>query len=250
MKRRSKGQKRKYVHKKHWEEHIDFPEAEEKWKDNFWKIKPIDFHLNLDTDRDGVKDCFDCRPFDPTRQDNMMTPVRPDIQRPMPPSMPTHTAPPETVRSERVEGPVNVERPQTKLDIRSYPKTPTQSPTINPRPLPPPLSVIQKPTILPPKGTIQPPNVPNIRPRIDDPRPRESPVNIQTGGLPRGTYVEWQYPAMQKGSPAFDNAYKQTLSELETGKLSGKYDVNAQVGVHSSRGYTYFSIRTLVGYPV
>ena len=31
---------------------------------NYWNVKPIKIHLNLDSDRDGVKDWKDCRPFD------------------------------------------------------------------------------------------------------------------------------------------------------------------------------------------
>ena len=35
----------------------------------YWKVKPIKIHFNLDTDKDGVLDRFDCRPFDYWRQD-------------------------------------------------------------------------------------------------------------------------------------------------------------------------------------
>lgn len=35
---------------------------------NIWKVKPIKFHFNLDTDRDRVPDFMDCRPFNPMKQ--------------------------------------------------------------------------------------------------------------------------------------------------------------------------------------
>lgn len=41
---------------------------------NYWKpnrIKTFDMHLNIDTDRDGKIDRFDCRPFDWKRQDEI-----------------------------------------------------------------------------------------------------------------------------------------------------------------------------------
>ena len=40
------------------------------WKVRPIKIKPIKLHFNFDTDRDGVRDRFDCRPFDFWRQDD------------------------------------------------------------------------------------------------------------------------------------------------------------------------------------
>ena len=33
--------------------------------------KTIDIHLNIDTDRDGVKDYLDCRPFNYWKQDDV-----------------------------------------------------------------------------------------------------------------------------------------------------------------------------------
>lgn len=51
------------------------------WLDDFWGIKkskptvqtdpfkPIKLHFNLDSDKDGVKDRFDCQPFNPWKQD-------------------------------------------------------------------------------------------------------------------------------------------------------------------------------------
>lgn len=143
MKRRNKGQKRKYANRKQWEEHKYFPEAEEKWKDNFWKIKSFDMHLNLDTDRDGVKDKFDCQPFDPTRQDNMMIPTRPDVQRPTQLPMTTRDAPPEMVRKERVEGPVGLSKASIKVSENITP--PRSQPTIN-APISRTLPSIQRPT--------------------------------------------------------------------------------------------------------
>lgn len=41
--------------------------------DNYWKVKLIQIHFNFDTDRDGVKDRNDCRPFNPWRQDEEQT---------------------------------------------------------------------------------------------------------------------------------------------------------------------------------
>jgi hypothetical protein len=81
MKKRTKGQKRKHIRKKHWE--LEYPPevVEEKWKDNFWKVKSFDMHLTTDIDRDGVIDAKDCQPFNPDRQD---APTRPDINRPSP----------------------------------------------------------------------------------------------------------------------------------------------------------------------
>ena len=35
---------------------------------NIWQVRPIKIHFGFDTDRDGVKDRFDCRPFDPQKQ--------------------------------------------------------------------------------------------------------------------------------------------------------------------------------------
>jgi len=35
---------------------------------NYWKIKPIKMHFNLDTDRDGVPDHKDCQPFNYWKQ--------------------------------------------------------------------------------------------------------------------------------------------------------------------------------------
>ena len=31
--------------------------------DNYWKVKPIRLHFNLDSDRDNVPDWKDCMPF-------------------------------------------------------------------------------------------------------------------------------------------------------------------------------------------
>jgi hypothetical protein len=74
MKKRTKGHKRKRI----WKEE-NFLVEEEKWKDNFWNVNPIDLHLNLDTDNDKVVDAKDCRPFDSHRQD---APTRPTIEKP------------------------------------------------------------------------------------------------------------------------------------------------------------------------
>jgi len=35
---------------------------------NIWHVKPIKIHFGFDTDRDDVKDRFDCRPFNPQKQ--------------------------------------------------------------------------------------------------------------------------------------------------------------------------------------
>jgi len=35
---------------------------------NYWKVKPIKIHFGFDTDKDRVKDRFDCRPFNPKKQ--------------------------------------------------------------------------------------------------------------------------------------------------------------------------------------
>jgi len=35
---------------------------------NYWKVKPLKLHFNLDTDKDKVKDYKDCRPFNPRKQ--------------------------------------------------------------------------------------------------------------------------------------------------------------------------------------
>lgn len=50
------------------------PIHEQGWKRNDWGAKPIGMkvstipmHFGLDTDRDGVRDDLDCRPFDPKR---------------------------------------------------------------------------------------------------------------------------------------------------------------------------------------
>jgi hypothetical protein len=46
------------------------------WTRNIWNARPIQnnwFKLNLDTDRDGVKDFKDCRPLNPRLQDEEQT---------------------------------------------------------------------------------------------------------------------------------------------------------------------------------
>ena len=78
MKKSRKAQKRKRL----WKED-DFLLEEEKWKDNFWKVKPFDIHLVLDTDNDGVTDSKDCEWWNPEKQD---LPIRPIIERPTIPS--------------------------------------------------------------------------------------------------------------------------------------------------------------------
>lgn len=78
MKRRSKGLKGKYQKQKMLKEDA-FLLEEEKWKDNFWKVKSFDIHLDIDSDRDGVIDRRDCQPFNPNKQD---VPTRPTIEKP------------------------------------------------------------------------------------------------------------------------------------------------------------------------